>query len=394
MPKHRALHWDIFCKVIDNFGDIGTCWRLAHILHHDHGQRVRLWVDALDALKALVPATQTTARQTLAGIDVCHWHPDTPPQILSSDTADVVIEAFGCDLPKPYLDAMTTAPRPVWINLEYMSCEDWVPGVHGQVSMLAKGLKKHFVVPGLLAQSGGLLRETDLLTQRDDFTHNRSQQYTWRAQWHIPEPEADSLTLSLFAYENPRLGELLNRLSQAPSPISAYLPASRLLNSLRSLLKRPELHAGDSLRLGSLHLHILPFLPQSEYDRLLWMCDINYVRGEESLSRAIWSGKPFIWQIYPTRDAAHHAKLNAFLHAYIHTPIAEHLRTLRALTHHWNDLPGASCPDEYAALPHLHQHQAWYTARMRQLAERADLARSLLDLVAIERASGYNAAPK
>ncbi|HES76327.1 MAG TPA: DUF2331 family protein, partial [bacterium] len=133
--------WDIFCTVIDNLGDIGTCWRLAHILHHDHGQQVRLWVDDLDALQPLVPATQNSAQQNLHGIDVRHWtadFPDTPP-------AAVVIETFGCTLPANYVQAMQNHPQPTWINLEYMSCEDWVSHVHGQTSLLAQGLRKHFV---------------------------------------------------------------------------------------------------------------------------------------------------------------------------------------------------------------------------------------------------------
>ena len=41
------LAWDIFCTVIDNYGDIGICWRLARQLRVDDGQRVRLWVDDL-----------------------------------------------------------------------------------------------------------------------------------------------------------------------------------------------------------------------------------------------------------------------------------------------------------------------------------------------------------
>jgi uncharacterized repeat protein (TIGR03837 family) len=57
----------------------------------------------------------------------------------------------------------------------------------------------------------------------------------------------------------------------------------------------------------------LPQLTQTNYDHLLWSCDLNFVRGEDSLVRAIWAAKPFIWQIYPQHDGAHHAKLDAFL---------------------------------------------------------------------------------
>ncbi|MEO7887531.1 MAG: elongation factor P maturation arginine rhamnosyltransferase EarP, partial [Polaromonas sp.] len=46
---NRSLQWDIFCKVIDNFGDIGVCWRLAADLA-SRGHKVRLWVDDASAL--------------------------------------------------------------------------------------------------------------------------------------------------------------------------------------------------------------------------------------------------------------------------------------------------------------------------------------------------------
>ena len=92
---HTPLLCDIFCTVIDNYGDIATCWRLAHILHHDHGMPVRLFVDNLDALKPLTPATQNRAQQILHGIDVRHW---------TADMADIP--------PAPSLStAATSCPR-------------------------------------------------------------------------------------------------------------------------------------------------------------------------------------------------------------------------------------------------------------------------------------------
>ena len=47
--------WDIFCKVIDNFGDAGVCWRLARQLAGDFDQEVRLWIDDLATLSSFTP---------------------------------------------------------------------------------------------------------------------------------------------------------------------------------------------------------------------------------------------------------------------------------------------------------------------------------------------------
>ncbi|HEU0231107.1 MAG TPA: elongation factor P maturation arginine rhamnosyltransferase EarP, partial [Burkholderiaceae bacterium] len=46
---------------------------------------------------------------------------------------------------------------------------------------------------------------------------------------------------------------------------------------------------------------------------LLWSSDLNLVRGEDSLVRAIWAGKPLIWHIYPQDENTHMDKLDAWL---------------------------------------------------------------------------------
>jgi uncharacterized repeat protein (TIGR03837 family) len=72
----------------------------------------------------------------------------------------------------------------------------------------------------------------------------------------------------------------------------------------------PALNAGHY---GNLHVERIPFLPQSEYDKVLWTADLNFVRGEDSVVRAIWAGKPLVWQIYPQTEDTHLIKLQAWL---------------------------------------------------------------------------------
>ena len=52
-PARPSLSWDIFCTVVDNYGDIGVCWRLARQLAAEHGFAVRLWVDDLASFARL-----------------------------------------------------------------------------------------------------------------------------------------------------------------------------------------------------------------------------------------------------------------------------------------------------------------------------------------------------
>ena len=159
--------WDIFCSVVDNYGDIGVTWRLARQLVAEHQVPVRLWVDDLQAFVPLCPeADASAAQQWQQGVDVRLWPKDWQPV----EAADVVIEAFACTLPDDYLQAIKARKTPVlWLNLEYLSAEDWVSGCHGLASLRSDGLKRTFFFPGFEAGTGGLLREADLLARRRAF---------------------------------------------------------------------------------------------------------------------------------------------------------------------------------------------------------------------------------
>ena len=88
----------------------------------------------------------------------------------------------------------------------------------------------------------------------------------------------------------------------------------------------------------ALRIQYLPHLTQDDYDHLLWASDFNFVRGEDSLVRAIWASKPFVWQIYPQDDSAHHAKLEAFLDVYLANTDATTAAHIRNAHNLWNGI--------------------------------------------------------
>jgi hypothetical protein len=192
-PIDTPQTWDIFCRVIDNFGDIGVTWRLARLLTDEHGKAVRLWVDDLSALSRLMPATDVAAEiQKIHDIEVCRWStgfPDATP-------ATVVIEAFGCALPDRYIAAMPGHCQ-VWFNFEYFTAEAWAVGCHGLPSPQPNGIAKIFAFPGIQPGTGGLLREAALLTDRQKFLQQPDVRLTWAARWHIPLPSDHSLAILL-----------------------------------------------------------------------------------------------------------------------------------------------------------------------------------------------------
>ncbi|MBI5923613.1 MAG: elongation factor P maturation arginine rhamnosyltransferase EarP [Betaproteobacteria bacterium] len=308
----RGRNWDIFCRVIDNFGDIGFCWRLARQLVAEHDLRVRLWVDDRASLNRLCPeVNMADVEQVLQGVAIRHWTSPFPPV----EIADVVIEAFACELPESYLAAMAARPKkPAWINLEYLSAENWVSENHGLASPQPRmPLTKYFFFPGFTPYTGGLLREKNLVRQRTAWQADPGN--AWQ-HLKLPPAEAGEISISLFCYENSALPDLLRCWAAGKTRIRCLIPAGQALTQAASSFPQQDLAIGAAFRQGNLSVHALPFLSQELYDRLLWSCDLNFVRGEDSFVRAQWAARPFVWQIYPQGHAAHHAKLEAFLALY------------------------------------------------------------------------------
>ncbi len=372
--------WDLFCNVIDNYGDIGVSWRLARILARDHALAVRLWVDDLTVMQRIRPEIDPArAQQTLAGVRVCRWQADT----VFPAPADVVIEAFGCQLPASYLQAMAECtPPPVWINLEYLSAETWVNVHHGLPSPHPRlPLTKHFFFPGYDAASGGLLRESDLLARCAQFQAAGVEDY-W-ATLGLPAREPDEWRVSLFAYEASALPALLDAWATGQARVTVLVPEGRIVPQLAAWLGEPDLQAGNASQRGRLRVHVLPFSNQDDYDTLLWACDLNFVRGEDSCVRAQWAGRPMVWQAYPQDATAHFDKLDALLARYgaqMPTPLAQ---IVGDCWRRWNDVPGA--PDIAGCWQALQaQRAAWAAHALAWQAERAgapELGAALVEFV-------------
>ncbi|MBY4803000.1 elongation factor P maturation arginine rhamnosyltransferase EarP [Burkholderia cepacia] len=334
---------DLFCTVIDNFGDIGVCWRLARQLAHEHGWQVRLFIDDLRTFSRLLPGVDPDAgRQTVDTIVVEHWHAEVGDAL---EIADVVIEAFACELPGAYLAAMARRTRrPVWINLEYLSAEDWVADFHLRPSPHPRyPLLKTFFFPGRAAAPGGGLTEHALDPRRTPFHAPAAARDAGgrRATGGAP-PAAGTTVVSLFAYENPAVDALLAQWRDGPSPVVALVPAGRVSPAVARFFGVESFDAGTHAHSGNLTAHGLAFVPQADYDPLLWVADINFVRGEDSFVRAQWARKPFVWHIYPQADDVHLPKLDAAL-AHLSAGLADAPRA--ALERFWHAWNGAGTPD-------------------------------------------------
>jgi uncharacterized repeat protein (TIGR03837 family) len=361
------MQWDLFCEVVDNYGDAGVCWRLACGLARA-GASVRLWIDAPALVGWMAPDGQ-------AGVTVVDASdPDAVRAAAAGHVPDVLVEAFGCD-PAPALVARFAAgiaadgrPRP-WINLEYLSAEPHVERLHTLPSPVFQGpgagLTKHFFYPGFTMATGGLLREPGLAARRAAFDRAgwlAAHGIAWRGE-HL---------VTLFCYEPRALPGLLAQWASGPEPIRLLVTAGRAAPAVRGALAAL---GGDATGgLGALSIDFLPLLTQVGFDELLWTGDFNFVRGEDSLVRALWAGAPFAWQIYPQDDDAHHAKLDALLDAIAAPP------SLRRFHAAWNAID-----ETPLAWPDAVERAAWTVAAeaaRTRLAAQDDLVTRLLAFTA------------
>jgi uncharacterized repeat protein (TIGR03837 family) len=374
---NRRRQWDIFCKVIDNFGDIGVCWRLSADLGA-RGEQVRLWVDDACALSWMAP-------DGASGVEVLLWthalESTAVGALLAKQPGDVLIEAFGCDIPpeflalwvaQPALD-QTAASQPArcWLNLEYLSAESYVERCHGLPSLVSRGpaagWTKYFFYPGFTPHTGGLLREPWLLQRRADVEADLAQQQ-----------RPSRLRVSLFCYEPPALAALLTQWSRhglAGQPVELLVTAGRAAEAVKAVLKQSAnlLKNADPALLS---ITWLPWLSQTEFDQLLWRCDLNFVRGEDSVLRALWAGKPFVWSIYPQDDGAHLGKLKAFLQQ-LSMPAS-----LKAFHHAWNTATETLSSPSVTDLADWRQHAE---AAQTTLLGQDDMTTRLLQCVSKNR---------
>lgn len=336
--------WDLFCRVIDNYGDVGVCWRLARELAAS-GEQVRLWIDDDRALRWMAP-------DGALGVECRPFTDDA-----SCQPAEVVIEAFGCDPPPTFVARMAARqPRPVWINLEYLSAEPYVERSHGlrspQFSGPGAGLDKWFFYPGFSEAAGGLLPSPAVTNRR-----------AW-LRAHGWAPREHERVVLLFCYDNPALPRLLQDLGAAPTLLLAAPGAAQA--------------ALPAATPGALRTVALPHLPQPVFDQLLACADLNIVRGEDSFAQACQTGRPFIWQLYFQSDGAHGPKLEAFLDRFEAT--AGTVDGLRALWRGWNGL--GPWPAQWP------EPQAWQAATQRwrdALGRQEDLMTRLKRFVEARR---------
>ena len=301
---------DIFCDVIDNFGDIGVVYRFAKemkLIYKD--ARIRVILNKLSELMKINKSARLVDIQDISGVTYI-YEDFFKKNFEQLQVSDIMIEAFGCDIFDEYV-AKAKKESKLWINLEYLSGEEWVEDFHLQTSLIdSKTLKKIFYMPGFSPKSGGVLLDTEFLKNRDYGLTHRDEVL----KKYFPEIDLkDKLVGTVFSYEK-NFENLLKTLEKQEKETVLILMGEKTQKFFK------KISSGDYINLikyGKIYLYNAKFFSQEEYDTIISAVDFNFTRGEDSIVRALAVGKPFLWHIYLQDDGVHMTKLSAFLDRFL-----------------------------------------------------------------------------
>ena len=286
--KIRSI--DIFCQVIDNYGDVGVAYRLAREFKRVYpNKKLRFIINQMEELNLIKKSEE---------IEIITYQDISKIE----NSADLIIESFGCEIPKEYMDKALKNSKLI-INLEYFSAEKWVDDFHLQESFLGGNLKKYFFIPGLSKKSGGILLDNEFLERKKKVEANKEY---YLEKFEIKEKY--DLIGSVFSYEK-NFDSLIEELKKLNKKVILLILSEK---TQKNFIK----YFDNGNNYDKIKFVKLPFFTYDKYEELLALCDFNLVRGEDSFVRALLLGKPFLWHIYPQGENTHIKKLESFLEKY------------------------------------------------------------------------------
>ena len=302
---------DVFCRVVDNFGDIGVAYRLTRTLQALRPQwKFRLTVDNLLVFGQIEPRISPHLdHQFLENLEVIRWNDES--SLILNPPPEIVIENFGSGWPHTFNSQLFDPQNPtcrIIINVDYLSAEDYAQEYHQLPSLSSlPQVKKFFFMPGFTPGTGGLLLGNYSPTTRclPHSPQNLDQRISWARELdlNLDLEDAQLFWISLFTYEQDFLPLITSIKDMIPNAM-VLVPAGRGSDHFFQDWEP----AGRPFRTVK-----VPFQSQSSYDLMVSLCDFNVVRGEDSLVRACVSGRPFLWHAYQQESDYQRVKVDALL---------------------------------------------------------------------------------
>lgn len=306
---------DIFCEIIDNFGDIGVVYRVAKELKkiYNNQVKIRVILNRIDEFLKINPSAKKLENQDIEGISY-YTYEYIKKNMCTFSTANVIIEAFGCTIPEEYMNVAYNNSNLI-LNLEYLSAEDWVEDFHLQESILGKGkLRKFFFMPGFTEKTGGIITDSIYL-ERIEKVKNNLTEYREKYLKNIDNYD-NKLIGTIFTYEK-NFAPLMRDLQKLDREVVLLAMGEKTQESFKEFFKKNFVEKlGNIYKYGKIEIEFYDFLSQEKYEEIINVVDFNFVRGEDSFIRAVLTGKPYLWHIYCQKEFVHMDKLQGFLDKY------------------------------------------------------------------------------
>lgn len=301
---------DIFCEVIDNYGDIGVIYRLAKELKRSYKEvKIRIILNKLEELLKINPKAKDLDYQEIDNIIYIKKY-FLKKDLKKLGVSDIIIEAFGCNIFKDYIDIAKEKSK-LWINLEYLSGEKWIENFHLKESLIdSKNLKKIFYMPGFTNKSGGIIVDETFIKR---INYSKKNKYEVLGKYFPNISFQDKIVGTIFSYEK-NFENLLVELNKMDKDIVLFLMGDKTQKSISKILKNNLIENCENfIKYDKIIIKNMDFLSQENYEELISASDFNFTRGEDSIVRALVLGKPFLWHIYLQENKVHMEKLNAFI---------------------------------------------------------------------------------
>lgn len=320
------MHVMLLCKVVDNYGDIGFVYRLSRSLSEKHPElELSLVVSDLKSFSQMAPGIVDCPMQKYGGWNVLDWNAsDECRNFFTERPAPLILECFQCGRPE-WLDEILFSEKQKStvqiVNIEYLTAEKWADDFH----MLKSGtrsplVKKMNFMPGFTPRTGGLVLDDDFMESLSDGKSALKKIESClkkscgekSAEKIISHLNGNFFNVTVFAYDRNMenlaraLSEFQDSMKEKDSDFSLNVFAASGLSFGRFEKAWNEL--GRPFEMTA-----LPYLDQKAWDALITLCDFNFIRGEDSFSRACLSGKPFIWNAYMQDEEFQLVKVRAFV---------------------------------------------------------------------------------
>ncbi|MDD3144831.1 MAG: elongation factor P maturation arginine rhamnosyltransferase EarP [Candidatus Gracilibacteria bacterium] len=270
---------DFYVDVVDNFGDLGFALNLAFImLKNDNSYEITLFSNDEKLFKNMLKKNDMISK--------IKYHELS--EIGLYEPSSLIFNFFDRKIDFDYLNSFDKNIK--LINFGYFLLHTGVEKLH-LTNYSTKNVDITHFIPSLLDLTGGvLINKSDEISSREQYFDLISKKY------NLSFPNLDGKKIvSIFVYKN-TLDKIINHINLSKKDDTFFL-----------------IFGHSNLILKNKNAFVMPFLEIDDYGNFLRYCDINFVRGENSLIQSLIFGKPTIWDIYKENNNAHIEKIDDFL---------------------------------------------------------------------------------